>query len=168
MFRFTLREIFLLTVVVAMGTVLAVEHWPAPDGKRLTKTEVEVYSAALRFAIAREGANGLIFVSIAGNDPPKKLAGTVLLPAPQADVFAVKDHSRDDPTPNERVRHKKTGEAGSIVTATIVGWLAGDRVKVKVSSYTAGLWAGGDTIILIRKEGQWVVESIDENESWVS
>src|SRR5688572_30589720 len=129
MFRFTLREIILVTIVVAMGTVLAMEHWPATDARRLTKAEIEVYAAALQFAIARESPDGLIFVSIAGNDdPPRQLLGAILLPASQADVFAVKDHPPDDSSPNERVRHKKTGEAGSIVSAAIVQWLSKDRV----------------------------------------
>jgi hypothetical protein len=162
MFRFTIRELLLSTIVVAMGTVLAVEHWPTPDGRRLTQKEIEVYSAALRFAVGNEGASGLIFISIAGDDPPRQLTGTILLPASQADVFAIKDHPAANPTPNERVRHKKTGEAGSIVTATIVQWLGKDRVKIKVESYTASLWAGGETIVLVLKDGEWAVESRDE------
>jgi len=168
MFRFTIRELLLATAVVAMGTVLALEHWPMADGRRLTKKETEVYAAALRYAIAHENPDGLIFVSVTGNDPPAQLTGTILLPAARAGVFPVKDHSPDDPSPNERVRDKRTGEPGSIVSARIVKWLSKDRVKVKVDSYTGSLWASGDTIILVLESGGWVIESVDPNEGWVS
>jgi hypothetical protein len=49
MFRFTIRELVLLTLVVAMGVAWGVDHWCSPTG------QLRHRAAGMRWALESEG-----------------------------------------------------------------------------------------------------------------
>ncbi len=153
----------LLVVVVVLGTVFAIEHWPRNQPK-LSPTELEIYAAATRHAVTECDPDGLWFLSVAGVDPPDELARPLFLPASQA-VFSNGPEPRKHMTPMERMRHKVTGEPGSVINVEIVKWLGKDRVQVRCSSYTAGLWGNGGEFYLRFIDGRWRFDG-DVPDSW--
>jgi hypothetical protein len=84
--RFSIRDVLWLTIVVALGTVLAIEHWPDSRGSQFSQDELDVYGAALRHALAQHPSDGLIFVDLASRDPPPEFTGHAVLSLSKARV----------------------------------------------------------------------------------
>jgi hypothetical protein len=164
MFRFTIRDVLWLMVVVGMGTVVVIQNWPT-GGRHLSRKEFAVYAAALRYVLSH--ADGVPFLSIAGQDAPGNLNGAVFRPSSRAAVTDAKATEPIHPTkPRKRVRDLITGEPGTIIELEIIKWLGPDRVRVKYSAYVSPDWGGGAIMILRLTKGAWCLEHEDEH--WAS
>src|SRR5262245_29274736 len=126
MWRFTIRELVLLTVIVAMGTVLVVEHWPFTRGQVLSPQEAAIYAAALRYSIAGYGTEGAVHLSVAGADPPRHFRGPIFLPASHCEIDDRRIPIGD--APRVRLRDRYTNEAATLVTVDNLRWLSKEFV----------------------------------------
>lgn len=166
MFRFSIRELLLLTTIVGLALVVTLQNWPDTSGRRLSRRECAVYAEAIRSTLHLYHPDGRLYLSIAGNDPPRELCGQVLLPASRAHLLVdPQDESEDS---RKRIFDRVNGEPGSLITAKIIGWIGNDRVKVRCESHTGELWGAGGIISLRLQNGGWVLEGEDPNSSWVS
>ena len=153
----------LLVVVVALGTVFAIEHWPGNE-RKLSPDESGIYTSAIRYCVSECKVDGLPFLSIAGADPPREFTGLVFLPASDA-VSANGPELREWVQPMERIRHRFTREPGTVIDVQIVKWVGKDRVQVRCSTHTAGLWGESGEIYLRKVDGHWQFDG-QIPESW--
>ncbi|HEX8236281.1 MAG TPA: hypothetical protein VF600_10020 [Abditibacteriaceae bacterium] len=123
----------------------------------------EVLEAVLRHRI-RPDAKAVIFVSVAGQDPPQALLNhftndnlSVRKWSQALKVPTQNEFKRVDPQVNEPFRYdytdKHTGEVGAPLTLDSPIWSGSFQASVYSDSFF-----GGDRYIVVRKNGRWVVD----------
>jgi hypothetical protein len=158
MLRFTIREVLWLTVVVGLSTVLIVEHWPE-GGNRFSQQELDLYGEALRHAIASHHSDGLIFVDLAGQDPPPEFAGQAIIPLSHAEIADGPPTETAEHFPTDRFRDRMDGSPGVAYVFEIEKWIATDRVEVRCTVLVNQEYGWIEWVILRLKNGRWHYES---------
>jgi hypothetical protein len=163
------RERFLIPafLVIVMGCA---DRASKDTAAGLSEEELDIYAAAVRYTLSSpwNGLDGVTFLSFDERDPPVELLGRVFRPASRAEVVERQSDNDNENMPRLRVYDKRTGEPGSIIKVKILERLGDDRVKVECEKYTGPLWAGGCNIFLRKRDGEWVLDGIDEDSVWVS
>ena len=152
-----------MTALAALGTGWLVEHWPFGQQRWLSAKERAVYAAAIRHAIGHKHPDGVIFVSIARNDPPASLIGQALLPVSRSHTVEGVDRQGYY---SSRFCDKYTREPGWILYAKILGWEANDRVRVIIQWTTSPDVGAGEAIYLRLKNGEWTYDGDDPDSAY--
>lgn len=162
MLRFSIRELLLVMAVVGLATAVAMQNWTHLAPGRFSRRDLEVYGATIQHEFVRHGSDGLIFVSLEGQDPPISFAGQVALRASQAQIAIGPESLKVPQFPARRFRAISDGSPGVLFALRIRKWIATDCVEVSCDVLVSDNIGWGEVIILRLKNGSWHYESTSD------
>jgi hypothetical protein len=135
--------------------------WPMPTGAYRTAEEDNIYEAVFQYIIVSNNLRGPIYLSLGGKDPSDRLMARF-----SNRNLDVKRLSEAKQSPLSGFDDPSKGEHGVVIAVFPVKWFFWDRVQVEGGLHYGNLSGSGGTYEVVKKRGQWNVESYTKR--WVS